>query len=171
MLIVPNRADVDRVERELLRRRHALLGGSIGTFDDVFEQVVAGTGERRRSSAGVQRALLVRGVVGGADLRGYSRSAAQAGFVDSLERTLDELEEGLLAPAAVEGELGVLYAGYCDELDRLGRWDLGLLRSQAVERLHGDLDAWHGQPVFAYGFEDLTGAEWGVARGARRRPR
>ena len=23
-----------------------------------------------------------------------------------------------------------------------------------------DLDAWHGRPVFAYGFEDLTGAEW-----------
>ena len=37
VLIVPNRADVDRVERELLARRPALLGGSIGTFDDLFD--------------------------------------------------------------------------------------------------------------------------------------
>src|SRR5204862_1629271 len=25
-----------------------------------------------------------------------------------------------------------------------------------------DLDAWDGSPVFAYGFEDLTGAEWAL---------
>jgi hypothetical protein len=36
VLIVPNRSDVERVERDLLRRRPALLGGSIGTFDDLF---------------------------------------------------------------------------------------------------------------------------------------
>src|SRR4029077_8280780 len=30
------------------------------------------------------------------------------------------------------------------------------------ERLQSDLDAWHGEPVFAYGFEDLTGAEWSL---------
>ena len=63
-------------------------------------------------------------------------------------------------PAAVDGELGALYTGYRDELDRLERWDRGLLRSHAVERLRTDLDAWRGEPVFAYGFEDLTGAEW-----------
>ena len=35
-------------------------------------------------------------------------------------------------------------------------------RRRAVERLQNDLDAWHGEPVFAYGFEDLTGAEWAL---------
>ncbi len=162
VLIVPNRADVDRVERQLLGRRHALLGGSIGTFDDVFERVAFGSGDVRRPLRRAERALLVRRVVGAADLHGYSRSAAHAGFVEALERTLDELEEGLLAPAAIGGELGVLYAGYRDELDRLERWDRGLLRSHSVERLRADLDAWHGEPVFAYGFEDLTGAEWSL---------
>ena len=39
ILIVPNRSDVDRVERELLARRPALLGGTIGTFDDVFDRI------------------------------------------------------------------------------------------------------------------------------------
>ena len=162
VLIVPNRADVDRVERQLLGRRHALLGGEIGTFDDVFERVAFGSGDVRRPLRRAERALLVRRVVGTADLHGYSRSAAHAGFVESLERTLDELEEGLLAPTAIGGELGVLYAGYRDELDRLERWDRGLLRSHSVERLRTDLDAWHGEPVFAYGFEDLTGAEWSL---------
>ena len=35
-----------------------------------------------------------------------------------------------------------------------------MVRRRAVERLTTDLDSWHGAPVFAYGFEDLTGAEW-----------
>ena len=35
-----------------------------------------------------------------------------------------------------------------------------MLRRRAVERLTSELGAWNGAPVFAYGFEDLTGAEW-----------
>ena len=162
VLIVPNRADVDRVQLELLTRRQALLGGSIGTFDDVFRRLAAGSSETRPLLGPAERALLLRRVVGSVNLDELTGSAGYAGFVESLRRTLDELEAGLLAPEAVEGELGVLYACYRDELDRLGRWDSGLLRSRAVERLRTDLDAWHGEPVFAYGFEDLTGAEWAV---------
>jgi len=162
VLIVPNRADVDRVELELLTRRSALLGGSIVTFDDLFRRLAFGTTNARPPLGDVEQTLLVRRVVSGAELNGYTRSAGHPGFVDSLERTLGELEEGLLSPAAVGGELGALYAGYRDELDRLARWDRGLLRSHAVERLRADLDAWQGEPVFAYGFEDLTGAEWAL---------
>jgi len=162
VLIVPNRADVERVELELLARRHALLGGSIVTFEDLFRRLALGSGDARPQLGRVEQTLLVRRVVGAADLNGYTRSAAHAGFVDSLERTLGELDEGLLPPEAVEGELGALYAGYRSELERLARWDRGLLRSHAVERLRTDLAAWRGQPVFAYGFEDLTGAEWAL---------
>jgi ATP-dependent helicase/DNAse subunit B len=162
VLIVPNRADVDRVELELLARRPALLGGTIGTFDDLFRRLAGGSADPRRQLGRAEQTLLVRRVVSGAELHGFARSAERAGFVDSLERALDELDEGLLTPDALGGELGALYAGYRDELDRLARWDRGLLRSHAVERLRTDLDAWHGEPVFAYGFEDLTGAEWAV---------
>jgi ATP-dependent helicase/DNAse subunit B len=162
VLIVPNRADVERVELELLARRPALLGGSIVTFEDLFRRLALGSGDARPQLGRVEQTLLVRRVVGAADLNGYTRSAAHAGFVDSLERTLGELDEGLLPPEAVEGELGALYAGYRSELERLARWDRGLLRSHAVARLRTDLAAWHGQPVFAYGFEDLTGAEWAL---------
>src|SRR5207244_205542 len=95
-------------------------------------------------------------------LHGFARSAARAGFVDSLQQALDELEVGLLEPDAVDGELGSIYSAYRAELDRLGRWDRGVLRAHAVERLRTDLDAWRGETVFAYGFEDLTGAEWAL---------
>jgi ATP-dependent helicase/DNAse subunit B len=161
-LIVPNLADVDRVERELLARRPALLGGSIGTFDDLFRRLATESSEKRRPLGRTEQTLLLRRVVRAADLGGFARSAVHGGFVDALERTLGELEDGLLQPDAVEGELGALYGRYRDELDRLVRWDSGLLRSHAVERLRNDLDAWRGQPVFAYGFEDLTGAEWAL---------
>jgi ATP-dependent helicase/DNAse subunit B len=162
LLIVPNRADVDRVELELLERRPALLGGAIGTFDDVFSRLARGSADSRKRLGRVEETLLVRRVVGSVDLRGFARSAERAGFVDSLQQVLDELETGLLAPDVIEGELGALYAGYRVELDRLERWDRGLLRTHAVERLRSDLEAWHGEPVFAYGFEDLTGAEWAL---------
>ena len=162
VLIVPNRADVDRVELELLARRPALLGGWITTFDGLFERLAGGSANGRRQLGRAEQALLVRRVVGAADLHRLAGSAGHAGFVDSLQQVLEELESGLLDPDAIEGELGALYAGYRDELERLGRWDRGSLRRAAVERLRTDLDAWGGEPVFAYGFEDLTGAEWAL---------
>jgi ATP-dependent helicase/DNAse subunit B len=162
LLIVPNRADVDRVELELLARRPALLGGVIGTFEDVFRSVAGGSGDSRKRLGPAEESLLVRRVVNAAALHGFARSAERMGFVDSLQQVLDELEAGLLPPGAVDGELGALYSDYRAELDRLARWDRGLLRTHAVERLRTDLDAWHGEPVFAYGFEDLTGAEWAL---------
>ena len=42
-LIVPNRVDVDRVERELAGRGGALLAGTVGTFDTLFA-FLAGSG-------------------------------------------------------------------------------------------------------------------------------
>ena len=111
-----------------------------------------------------QRTLLVRRIVGGASLNGLGRSARFAGFADSLAATFAELESGLLDPSAIEGDLARLYAAYCAELDRLGRWDRDALRRHAVDRLQSEFDSWSGQPVFAYGFEDLTGAEWELLR-------
>ena len=162
LLIVPNRPDVDRVERDLLRRRPALLGGAIGTFEDVFERIAAGCADARPRLSRAQRALLVRRIVADASLDGLAGSARHGGFADALQQTLDELESGLLSPSDVSGELALLYGAYRAALDRLERWDRGLLRRQAVERLRSDLDAWHGEQVFAYGFEDLTGAEWAL---------
>src|SRR6266536_1233763 len=127
-LIVPNRSDVDRVERELLASCGALLGGEIGTFDDLFRRLARDGGEHRPVATDAQRALIVRRALGRARLNGWTRSARFAGFADALSSALGELESGLVEPGALAGDLG----------------------------------AWEGRPVFAYGFEDLTGAQWAL---------
>jgi ATP-dependent helicase/nuclease subunit B len=161
-LIVPYRSDVDRVERELLARCGALVGGSIGTFDDLFRRIARDGGSARRLVTEAERALLVRSVVSGASLNGLGPSARFGGFAESLSEALRELEAGLVDPEQLEGDLGRLYAAYRAELDHLGLWDRELERRYAVERVAGELDAWAGRPVFAYGFEDLTGTEWAL---------
>ncbi|HET7572115.1 MAG TPA: PD-(D/E)XK nuclease family protein [Gaiellaceae bacterium] len=162
LLIVPNRSDVDRVERELLERRPALLGGSIGTFDDVFARIAAGAADARPQLSPAQRSLLVRRVVARASLNGLSASARFGGFAEALQQALGELESGLVDPDGLDGDLARLHGLYREQLERLGRWDRDLLRRRAAERLQNDLAAWAGEPVFAYGFEDLTGAEWAL---------
>src|SRR3954454_15775874 len=158
VLIVPTRPDVDRAERELLARSGSLLGGSIGTFDDLFERVARGNGAHRPVVTEAQRTLLLRRVVA----RAQGRSARFAGFADALGSTVAELESAFVEPGELEGELAVLYAAARDELVKLGVWDRELERRHAAERVAGELEAWDVHPVFAYGFEDLTGAQWAL---------
>jgi ATP-dependent helicase/DNAse subunit B len=162
VLIVPTRSDVERVERDLLARRGALLSGWTGTFDDLFERLAEGTAGARRVATPTQRALVARRALSSVSLNGLGASARSSGFLDSLLATVSELESGLLDPGDLDGDLAALYGAYRSELDALGLWDRDLLRRAAAERLLTDLDAWHGEPVFAYGFEDLTGAEWAL---------
>ncbi|HEY6149366.1 MAG TPA: hypothetical protein VIW19_02515, partial [Gaiellaceae bacterium] len=158
-LIVPNRPDVDRAERELLAQAGALMAGSIGTFDDLFARLARSNGAHRPVITSAQRSLLLRRVVAGAKL---GPSARFAGFADALGSTVAELEAALLEPGELDGELAELYAAYREELDRLDLWDRELERRYAAQRVAGELEAWDGRPVFAYGFEDLTGAEWSL---------
>jgi ATP-dependent helicase/DNAse subunit B len=162
VLIVPNRSDVDRVERELLASCGALLGGQIGTFDDLFRRLARDGGEHRPVATDAQRALIVRRALARAPLNGWTRSARFAGFADALSSTLGELESGLVDPAELDGDLAGLYGEYRAELDGLGLWDRDLQRRAAAERVGGEFAAWDGRPVFAYGFEDLTGAQWAL---------
>ena len=58
VLIVPNRSDVERVERELLRSGGCLMAGSIGTFDDLFERIARQGQGWRRPLSEIQRNLI-----------------------------------------------------------------------------------------------------------------
>jgi ATP-dependent helicase/DNAse subunit B len=162
VLIVPNRPDVDRAERELLKQAGALMGGSIGTFDDLFSRLARSNGAHRPVVTPAQRSLLLRRVVAQARTQSLAQSARFAGFADALGATVAELEAALLEPGELDGELAMLYGAYREELDRLGLWDRELERRYAAERVAGELEAWDDRPVFAYGFEDLTGAEWAL---------
>jgi ATP-dependent helicase/nuclease subunit B len=161
VLIVPTRSDVEQVERELVARNGCVFGGTIGTFDDVFERLASDTGGRRVLTDAQQR-LALRRAVARTTLNGLAASARSAGFADVLQNTIGELESALLRPEGVDGDLARLYQAYDTELEALGAWDRELLRARAVQRLERDLAAWNGEPVFAYGFEDLTAAEWAL---------
>ena len=157
-LIVPNRADVERVERDLLARCGGLLGGRISTFDGVFEYLARGGDPGRPLVAGAGRALLVGRAIGPA--RESGPSSRFAGYSEALGAALAEIGAALLDADDVGGEIAAAVDAYRGRLDSLGLWDRDALRRRAVERLTGDLAAWDGRPVLAYGFEDLTGAEW-----------
>ena len=159
-LIVPNRSDVDRAERDLLRRRSGLLSGRIGTFDDLFTAIAEGAPDQRPVASEVQRLLAARRAVRGSQLQEFGSSAGSHGFTLALLESLDELGSALVDPDQLEGDLARLARAYSTELDRLGRADRSAVSRMAVDRAESDLTAWSGEPVFAYGFEDLTAAEW-----------
>ncbi|MGZ4399873.1 MAG: PD-(D/E)XK nuclease family protein [Gaiellaceae bacterium] len=158
VLVVPNAADIGRVERDLLRRSPALLAGTIGTFDDLFRELARG--EARRPLGEVERRLLLRRVVEGSELDGLARSARFSGFADALGTTIAELESALVEPDELPGTLAGLHRSYRKELDRLGLWDRERLRRHGAERVGSSFEAWDMRPVFVYGFEDLTGVQW-----------
>jgi ATP-dependent helicase/DNAse subunit B len=162
-LVVPNRIEVDRVERDLLRRRPALLSGTIGTFDDLFRTIANdGRLDGVPEASEPQRSLAVRRAVARLELDDLGRSAATSGFADTALATIGELESALVDVDALDGDLARLVHAFREELSGLGRTDRDGVRRAAVERLRSDLSAWSSAPVFVYGFEDLTGAEWAL---------
>ncbi|MBD0291448.1 MAG: hypothetical protein ICV74_09345, partial [Thermoleophilia bacterium] len=160
-LVVPNGAEVERIERDLLGRRGGLLGGSIGTFDDLFARVARGRGGPAHQLVGAsERQVVLARAVTSARVDGLGGSLRSGGLVQELDAAIREAEGALLEPHEVGGRLAPLYAAYRGELERLGVWDRELERRFAAELVASDLAAWDGRPVFAYGFEDLTGAQW-----------
>jgi ATP-dependent helicase/nuclease subunit B len=164
VLVVPNRAEVGRVEQELVARGRTVLGGTVGTFDDVFESIARGNGNDVRLLTEAQRALVVRRVASGAAGPQLGPASRFSGFAETLAGTLSELESGLVEPEDHDGGLAALQRAYRGELERRGLRDREGLRRYASDRLAGALDAWDGRPVYAYGFEDLTGVEWALLR-------
>ena len=119
VLIVPNRSDVERVERDLLARAAGAARRGDRTFDDVFERIAYGGGEARPVLA--ERSAPPRPAhVGGASLNGLGRSARFAGFADALRHGGRRARGGPARPGDLAGDLARLYAAYRAELDRLG---------------------------------------------------
>jgi ATP-dependent helicase/DNAse subunit B len=154
VLLVPNRPEALRVGRDLVTGGNTVVGGWVATFDDLFSSIAHGNGDRRRVLTDSQRALL---------LRRLARDASRfAGYADTLGATIAELEAGLVEPEDLDAGLAESLRAYRAELDRLERWDRDRERRYAAERVASDLAAWDGRPVYAYGFEDLTGAQWAL---------
>jgi hypothetical protein len=98
VLIVPTRPDVELVERELVARCGALLGGFVGTFDDLFRRLAKGEDGALPATTAAQGSLVLARAVSSTSLNGLSASARSRGFVDALREAIRELESGLLEP-------------------------------------------------------------------------
>ncbi len=79
-LVVPNRVEVDRIERELAARCGALLAGTVGTFDTLFAHL-AGADPGQREIGDAERTILLRRIVAGSDLDAFGPSARFAGLL------------------------------------------------------------------------------------------
>ncbi len=126
-------------------------------------RLAAGDPERRPVLSDAQRSLVVRRALGDVSLNGLEQSAR---------------DERLRRVAPHGARRARVRAARPRGSERRARRALrrlptrsstgsaaGIATSNAAARSSGsqnELDAWHGQPVFAYGFEDLTGAEWAL---------
>ena len=143
-LIVPNRPDVEAVERELVRRRGVFVGGSVGTFDDLFEEVLGRCREARPLVGDVQRRLLPADVVSGTPLHALAASARFSGFEDAVGALADELSAAMAEPrpaadSARAQELSALVAAYRTAVDGIGMHDRPGRRAVAAGLLEGRL--------------------------------
>lgn len=178
VLVVPTRADVERFEDELLVRRPVALGGRIVTFQRLFDLAAAAAGlVGAPALTSAQRRAVLASVVEKAELDVLAESARRRGFVDALERFLDELQSALVSPARMEGrlatphgeaprrrarhldELATLYRAYVERRDALGRSDAHSLAEATIVALRGRPEAWGGRPLLLHGFDDLTPAQ------------
>ena len=162
VLIVPNGSDVDRVERELLARRRR----APRRLDRHLRRPLRRILRRRRAAAvaaDVQRALArpPRSSSGAAQRLDASARYARVRRLARCGRSASSTR-GSLEPEQLEGELGRSTRRIATSSTGSGCWDRDLLRATPSSVSRTDLDAWHGEPVFAYGFEDLTGAEWAL---------
>jgi RecB family exonuclease len=174
VLVVPTVDDVFAFEREL-SGEGAALGGTVLTFGALFGQIATAAGsppgavlspaQRRRCVEVAVEELLPR-------LGPLRRSAARPGFAAAFARLLDELQAAGVGPPEVEASAGTLegsayltdiaalFAGYEAARERSGRLDAAGIAREAIGLLRADPGPWAGRPVYLYGLDDLTPAQF-----------
>ncbi len=174
VLVVPTVDDVFAFERELCGEG-AALGGTVLTFGALFGQIATAAGrppgavlspaQRRRCVEVAVEELTGR-------LGPLRRSAGRPGFAAAFTRLLDELQAAGVGPREVEASAGTLegsayladvatlLAGYEAVRERSGRLDAAGIAAEATALLREDPGPWAGRPVFLYGLDDLTPAQF-----------
>jgi ATP-dependent helicase/nuclease subunit B len=167
VLVVPTVDDVERFEEELTLGGAAVIGASVGTFDQLFELVARATDAPAGPAiTRVQRVRLAREAARRAELKILSASSRRPGFPAALEELVSELQAALVDPVALreqasgagpyELEIASLYGAYLLARDELGLHDDHYLAAAATAALRASPEAWGSRPVFLYGFDDLT---------------
>jgi ATP-dependent helicase/DNAse subunit B len=174
MLVVPTAADVVHYRRELTQAGGVL--GTVLTFPGLAEEVARRAGYTGRRVTSAQREELLRVAVRGTRLQSMAGLEELPGFRRAAGALITELERSLVTPARFAGairawtaqepaltaygrDLAQLYDHYRAELERAGRVDAELYAWSALDALRAAPARWGRDPVFFYGFDDLTGLE------------
>ena len=166
VLVVPTVDDVERFEEELTRGGDAVIGATVGTFDELFALVARATDAKAGPAISrTQRLRLAREAASRAELRILSASSRRPGFPAALEELVSELQAALVDPVALKEEAGAagpyeveiasLYESYLRVRDELGLHDDHSRAAAATSALRTRPESWES-PVFLYGFDDLT---------------
>jgi RecB family exonuclease len=174
VLLLPTVDDVFAFERELAAGG-AALGGTVLTFGALFGQIATAAGRPPGavlSPAQRRRCVEVATEELGPRLGPLRRSAARPGFADAFTRLLDELQAAGVRPRDVEASAGTLegsayladvatlFSGYEAARERSGRLDAAGIARESIDLLREDPGPWAGRPVFLYGLDDLTPAQF-----------
>src|SRR5215208_5001678 len=167
VLVVPTVDDVERFERELTREGGAVIGATVGTFDQLFELVArANNAPTGPAISRTQRLRLAREAASRAELRILAASSRWPGFPAALEELVSELQAALVDAVAIreqaadagayEVEVASLYESYLRLRDELGLQDDHSRAAAAIAAVRARPESWGQRPVFLYGFDDLT---------------
>jgi ATP-dependent helicase/DNAse subunit B len=162
LLVVPTRADSERVAAELDDAGLA-AGVRLERFDGLIAEVIRRAGDVPPALGALARERVLAQVAG-RSTRGVTR--ALGAFIAELEvERVDttRLRAALEAWASVDPEqraraerLAALYEGYERLLARLGRSDPEQRATRALDALRRSPASWADVPVLLHGFDDFT---------------
>jgi ATP-dependent helicase/DNAse subunit B len=174
LLVVPTAIDARHYARELAA--DGVVLGSVVTFSGLAHEIARRARYAGRRVSPLQRERILERVLAGSRLDVLRASASAAGFAAAAGDLIAELERSLVDPgrfitglrawaaqdvrrAPYAHEVGRIYGDYARELDRLGRVDRELYAWRALDALRAAPQRWGSEPVFFYGFDDLTPLE------------
>jgi len=167
-VVVPSRLQVQAWRRRLAEAGGA-VGVRVGTFDDLYHQVLRRSGDVVTRLTDPVQFRLLRTLLDEASLTHYAPIRTAPGFAQVLRDLIFELKAGGVFPErfteAIRGiggdprllELAQLYAAYQEQLQRRSWADhagIGWLAAEALERNPAVGTEW--SPLMVDGFDDLT---------------
>jgi RecB family exonuclease len=174
VLVVPTVQDARHYTLELAGQ--GVVQGSVLTFGGLASEIARRADYAGRRVSALQRERVLERVLSQLRLDALRASAGGAGFAGAAGELIAELQRELVTPqrltvalrawsaqdvrrAPFARDVGQIYSGYVSELDRLHRVDRELYAWRALDALRAAPQRWGRDPVFFYGFDDLTALE------------
>jgi len=174
LLVVPTALDARHYTVELAASGVVL--GSVLTFSGLAREIARRVSYAGRRLSDRQRERVLERALAATSWEAMAASAGAPGFTAAAGELIAELERGLVTPqrfaaalgswaqaderrAAYARDVARVYAGYACELERRGRVDRELYAWQALDALRAQPGRWGSDPVYFYGFDDLTALE------------